>query len=87
MYFPCQVCLCGYTSHGHCGILTPSGQIDNDKSIARLAEVALSYAVAGCQVIAPSDMMDGRILAIKTSLKKAGLGNKVSHSVYAKLVI
>ncbi|CAG7837710.1 unnamed protein product [Allacma fusca] len=79
----CDVCLCGFTSHGHCGILTSTGHIDNDKSTKRLAEVALSYATAGCHIVAPSDMMDGRILAIKTSLRQAGFGNKVSVLSYA----
>jgi porphobilinogen synthase len=63
----CDVCLCAYTSHGHCGILTEKG-IDNQASIARLAEVALAFAQAGCQLLAPSDMMDGRIRSMKQIL-------------------
>ncbi|KAI9144220.1 MGC84775 protein-like protein [Paraphysoderma sedebokerense] len=64
----CDVCLCAYTDHGHCGILGEDGQINNTKSIARLAEVSVSYAAAGAQIIAPSDMMDNRIHAIKQAL-------------------
>ncbi|XP_041368084.1 delta-aminolevulinic acid dehydratase-like isoform X2 [Gigantopelta aegis] len=79
----CDVCLCPYTSHGHCGILREDGSIDNEPSIARLAEVAENYAKAGCQVIAPSDMMDGRIGAIKKRLRAAGLDNKVSVMSYS----
>ncbi|KFM68535.1 Delta-aminolevulinic acid dehydratase, partial [Stegodyphus mimosarum] len=79
----CDVCLCGYTDHGHCGILDAEGHIDNDASIKRIAELALEYAKAGCHVVAPSDMMDGRVKAIKTLLNEAGLGNKVSTLSYA----
>ncbi|GAB6031521.1 hypothetical protein CHUAL_009290 [Chamberlinius hualienensis] len=79
----CDVCLCAYTSHGHCGILNSDGVIDNDASIKRLAEVALSYANAGCQIVAPSDMMDGRVGAIKKALHSNNLGNKVAVLSYA----
>ncbi|XP_076454899.1 delta-aminolevulinic acid dehydratase-like [Babylonia areolata] len=79
----CDVCLCPYTSHGHCGILREDGTLDNDKSIARLAEIAVSYAKAGCQVIAPSDMMDGRVGAIKKQLYASGLSNTVSVMSYS----
>ncbi|XP_054710237.1 delta-aminolevulinic acid dehydratase-like [Uloborus diversus] len=79
----CDVCLCGFTDHGHCGILNPNGSINNEASVKRIAEVALSYAKAGCHVVAPSDMMDGRIKAIKTALHEAGLGNTVSILSYA----
>lgn len=72
----CDVCLCTWTSHGHCGIIR-DGQLDNEASIKRLAEIAVAFAKAGCQVIAPSDMMDGRVLAIKGALKGAGLGRLV----------
>ena len=64
----CDVCLCEYTVHGHCGVLDGEGLIDNAASIARIAEVALAYAVAGAHVVAPSDMMDNRIAAIKAKL-------------------
>ncbi|KAI9341131.1 hypothetical protein BDR26DRAFT_802352 [Obelidium mucronatum] len=79
----CDVCLCPYTSHGHCGILNADGTINNPKSIQRLAQIALKYAQAGCQVIAPSDMMDGRIGAIKEALHAAGLAGNVSVMAYS----
>ncbi|KAL3870904.1 hypothetical protein ACJMK2_038969 [Sinanodonta woodiana] len=78
-----DVCLCPYTCHGHCGILFEDGSINNEASIARLAEISVSYAKAGCQIIAPSDMMDGRIGAIKKALKDSGLGSKVSVMSYS----
>lgn len=67
-----DVCLCPYTSHGHCGVLNEDLTINNDVSIARMAEISVAYAAAGAHVIAPSDMMDGRIGAIKAALKEAG---------------
>ncbi|CAM9269425.1 unnamed protein product, partial [Lampetra planeri] len=79
----CDVCLCPYTSHGHCGILRADGTLDNEASCQRLAEVALAYAKAGCQVIAPSDMMDGRIGAIKRILIDNGMANQVSIMSYS----
>src|SRR6516162_7966906 len=63
-----DVCLCGATDHGHCGHVTEQGVIDNDSSIATLAEVALNYARAGADAVAPSDMMDGRVAAIRARL-------------------
>ncbi|KAJ3303420.1 hypothetical protein HDV03_003787 [Kappamyces sp. JEL0829] len=78
----CDVCLCAYTSHGHCGILTSEG-LNNQASIERLAEVAVSFANAGCQLIAPSDMMDGRISAIKHGLVAAGFGTRVGVMSYS----
>ncbi|KAM6243849.1 delta-aminolevulinic acid dehydratase isoform 2-T3 [Porphyrio hochstetteri] len=72
----CDVCLCPYTSHGHCGILREDGTIQNETSCLRLAEVALAYARAGCHIVAPSDMMDGRIAAMKAALISNDLGNK-----------
>ncbi|KAF2978589.1 hypothetical protein EK904_006632 [Melospiza melodia maxima] len=79
----CDVCLCPYTSHGHCGILREDGTIQNELSCQRLAEVALAYAKAGCHIVAPSDMMDGRIAAIKQALISNDLGNKVSVMSYS----
>ncbi|XP_011168510.1 delta-aminolevulinic acid dehydratase isoform X2 [Solenopsis invicta] len=79
----CDVCLCPYTNHGHCGILNNDGSINNASSIQRIAEVAVSYAKAGAQIVAPSDMMDGRISAIKHGLATAGLSNKVAVLSYA----
>ncbi|KAE8582088.1 hypothetical protein XENTR_v10019940 [Xenopus tropicalis] len=79
----CDVCLCPYTSHGHCGILREDGSLQNESSCQRLAEVALAYARAGCHIVAPSDMMDGRIGAIKQALVSNDLGNKVSVMSYS----
>ncbi|XP_065566534.1 delta-aminolevulinic acid dehydratase-like [Artemia franciscana] len=79
----CDVCLCAYTQHGHCGILRGDGSIDNEKSINRLATQSLAYARAGAHIIAPSDMMDCRIAAIKKILDENGYGNKVSVLSYA----
>ena len=56
-----DVCLCEYTDHGHCGLLTADGQVDNDASVELLARTAVSQARAGADVVAPSDMMDGRV--------------------------
>ncbi len=67
-----DVCLCEYTSHGHCGLLRPDGSVDNDASLPLLAATAVSLAEAGCDIIAPSDMMDGRIGAIRAALDGAG---------------
>jgi porphobilinogen synthase len=67
-----DVCLCGATDHGHCGHVSAGGVIDNDSSIATLAEVALNYARAGADAVAPSDMMDGRVAAIRTLLDASG---------------
>lgn len=78
----CDVCLCPYSSHGHCGILNTNGAIDNAKSVKRIAEIALSYAKAGAHIVAPSDMMDGRIGAIKSLLIEENLQNTVSVLSY-----
>jgi porphobilinogen synthase len=67
-----DVCLCEYTSHGHCGLLRPDGSVDNDATLPLLAETSVSLAEAGCDVIAPSDMMDGRVAAIRSALDAAG---------------
>jgi porphobilinogen synthase len=66
-----DVCLCGYTSHGHCGIVH-KGEIDNDATLEVLAQVALSHAEAGADMVAPSDMMDGRVGAIREALDDRG---------------
>lgn len=69
-----DVCLCEYTSHGHCGVL--DGQtVDNDKTLALLAQTAVSHVQAGADMVAPSDMMDGRVLAIRTALDRGGFEN------------
>ena len=62
-----DVCLCEYTSHGHCGVLR-NGEVENDETIALLARVAASHVAAGADVVAPSDMMDGRVAAIRSTL-------------------
>ncbi len=67
-----DVCLCEYTDHGHCGLLTANGRIDNDTTLPILAETALSHAAAGADIVAPSDMMDGRIAAIRAALDGSG---------------
>lgn len=67
-----DVCLCEYMSHGHCGILAPDGVILNDPSLDILARTAVSHAQAGADMVAPSDMMDGRVAAIRTALDEAG---------------
>jgi len=70
-----DVCLCGYTDHGHCGLLktTPRGVvIDNDRSLEGLAQMALSHAEAGADMVSPSDMMDGRVGAIRQTLDAEG---------------
>ena len=76
-----DVCLCAYTDHGHCGIVR-DGEIDNDASLPHIAEVARSHAQAGADVVAPSDMMDGRVGAIRAELDGAGLG-QVAIMAYA----
>jgi porphobilinogen synthase len=66
-----DVCLCAYTSHGHCGVLA-DGAIDNDKSLAPLAAMALAHAEAGADLVGPSDMMDGRVAALRDALDADG---------------
>jgi porphobilinogen synthase len=67
-----DVCMCEYTSHGHCGVLTEGGEVENDPSLDLLAQAALAYAVAGADAVAPSDMMDGRVWAIRETLDQGG---------------
>ena len=67
-----DVCLCEYTSHGHCGVIV-DGYVDNDQTLPLLARTALSHAEAGADIIAPSDMMDGRVKAIRERLDEGGL--------------
>jgi porphobilinogen synthase len=68
-----DLCLCEYTSHGHCGLLRADGRVDNDATLELLARTAVSQAHAGADLIAPSDMMDGRVGAIRTALDDDGL--------------
>ena len=70
-----DVCLCEYTDHGHCGVLGAGGDVDNDASLVLLARTAVSQARAGVDVVAPSDMMDGRVGAIRAELDAEGLGD------------
>ncbi|HEY0126605.1 MAG TPA: porphobilinogen synthase [Blastococcus sp.] len=67
-----DLCLCEYTDHGHCGVVTPAGVVDNDPTLDRYAAVAVAQAQAGAHVIAPSGMMDGQVGAIRTALDGAG---------------
>ena len=67
-----DVCLCEYMSHGHCGILTPDGVVRNDATLPLLAQTAVSHVRAGADMVAPSDMMDGRVAAIREALDDAG---------------
>lgn len=83
LYVACDVCLCEYTSHGHCGLLNDDGTINTPPSIQRLAEVAVNYAKAGAHCVAPSDMLDGRIKAIKRALIDANLGSKCTLMSYS----
>ena len=80
----CDVCMCEYTSHGHCGILTDSGYVHNDKTLDYLGKISLSYAEAGADMVAPSDMMDGRIAAIRQVLDNNGFENVVIMAYSAK---
>jgi len=67
-----DICLCEYTDHGHCGLLTATGEVDNDPSLDLLARMAISTVEAGADIVAPSDMMDGRVGAIRDALDDAG---------------
>ena len=78
-----DVCLCPYTSHGHCGVFDDNMEINNSKSIELLANMAGKLAEAGADVVAPSDMMDGRVKAIKDRLRDLGLDGKVSVLSYS----
>lgn len=83
LYYVSDVCMCEYTSHGHCGILT-GDYVDNDKTLPYLAKIALSHVQAGADMVAPSDMMDGRIRAIRESLDANGYVNTPIMSYAAK---
>jgi porphobilinogen synthase len=80
----CDVCLCGATDHGHCGHVTKDGVIENDSSIETLAQVSLAYTKAGADAVAPSDMMDGRVRAIRELLDRNGYSNTPVISYAAK---
>ncbi len=79
-----DVCMCEYTDHGHCGLVDSDGTIDNDSTLELLAREALSHARAGCDIVAPSDMMDGRIGFIRKTLDNNGFENTAIMSYAAK---
>jgi porphobilinogen synthase len=79
-----DVCMCEYTSHGHCGIVTPGGEVDNDATLPLLVRTALSHTEAGADMVAPSDMMDGRVAAIRDGLDEAGFVNTPIMAYAAK---
>lgn len=78
-----DVCLCAYTDHGHCGLLNSRGEIENDSSLKNISLMALAHAEAGADIVAPSDMMDGRISSIRKKLDEKGFLNTaiMSYSV------
>jgi porphobilinogen synthase len=78
-----DVCLCEYTSHGHCGVVS-NGQVDNDRTLPLLAKMAVSHVEAGADIVAPSDMMDGRVKIIREALDKTGFHHTAIMSYAAK---
>lgn len=72
VYVIADVCMCEYTDHGHCGILDEHGDVKNDETLEYLSKIAVSYADAGVDMVAPSDMMDGHIAALRDGLDEAG---------------
>jgi len=78
-----DVCLCQYTSHGHCGVIDDD-YVNNDKTLELIARTALSHAEAGADIVAPSDMMDGRVAAIRAALDDSGLHSTVIMAYAAK---
>ena len=79
-----DVCMCEYTDHGHCGVLTEDGEVANDATVELLARAARVYAQAGADAVAPSDMMDGRVAAIREALDDADLAHVPIISYAAK---
>jgi porphobilinogen synthase len=79
-----DLCLCEYTDHGHCGVLTPDRDVDNDATLERYASAAVAQAVAGAHVVAPSGMMDGQVAAIRAALDCAGFGDVAICAYSAK---
>ncbi|MGL5674835.1 MAG: porphobilinogen synthase [Cellulosilyticaceae bacterium] len=84
MYVITDVCMCQYTDHGHCGILTEKGEVDNDTTLEYLSKIAISHAKAGADMVAPSDMMDGRIAHMRDSLDARDLTHIPIMSYSAK---
>lgn len=83
LYVITDVCMCQYTDHGHCGILDGE-TVDNDKTLEKISEIALSHAKAGAHMVAPSDMMDGRVAHIRKTLDENGFENVAIMSYSAK---
>ena len=79
-----DLCLCSYTSHGHCGVVTESGEVDNDRTLPLLGAMACAHAEAGADVVAPSGMMDGMVAAIRSALDDAGLTGTAIMSYASK---
>jgi porphobilinogen synthase len=79
-----DLCLCEYTDHGHCGPVTPSGDVDNDVTLERYASIAVAQAAAGAHMVAPSGMMDGQVAAIRAALDGAGFGEVAICAYSAK---
>jgi len=79
-----DVCLCEYTDHGHCGLLRSDGSVDNDSSVELISRAAISQARAGADIVAPSDMMDGRIGAVRKALDEEGLADTPIMAYSAK---
>lgn len=84
IFITTDVCLCEYTDHGHCGLLDPDGYVNNDKTLEILAKAALSHVEAGADMVAPSDMMDGRVAAIRQILDENNYVNKPIMAYSAK---
>jgi porphobilinogen synthase len=85
IFLAVDVCLCSYTEHGHCGVLSAEGNhVDNGRSVTELAKAAAAYAEAGADCVAPSDMMDGRIAAIRAALEESGNDRTLLMSYSAK---
>jgi porphobilinogen synthase len=78
-----DVCLCEYTSHGHCGVIQ-NGEVQNDETLELLARQAVSHARAGADMVAPSDMMDGRVATLRRALDDAGFAQTPIMSYAAK---
>ena len=79
-----DVCMCEYTTHGHCGAIGDSGDVDNDETLELLARTALSHAAAGADAVAPSDMMDGRVGFLRTALDEEGFSETAIIAYSAK---
>jgi porphobilinogen synthase len=79
-----DLCLDEYTDHGHCGLLTPAGEVDNDATLERYASIAIAQAAAGAHVVAPSGMMDGQVAAIRAALDRAGYADVAICAYSAK---